>query len=425
MPGMTPRSSCLPALLRSLPFAVATLVTAPANAQATLTVGAGGYAEIADAIAAAQPGDQILVEPGAYQPFDLTIGVRIVAPAGATAVGAMGAMFSRQISVPAGQRAEIVGLGFRSFSTFPPAIWPVNLTISGHVAFADCTFSAINADFSMPLTVCNGDIQFDRCTFEALDDCVVVSGGHVQLNECKLTGSGQSYNPPPARAIRAGGGQVDVFSCELRGANSAQNFCDGSEAIQLTGQARLRLRDSTVIGGSGDPFFFGCLGASGIANYTAFPVQYVRSQIAGGLDATGVQQPPISGSEQLTPLTGGFGPPAPGFGPFGGPRVGAAYTATVIAPSSSLAAVALSFERTLATVVPSIAQPVHFDPVDVILFSWGIAATPLPAWPGFGTFEVQTAPLTPAMADLEFWLHPLVWDGAQFQAGPTLGGVVK
>jgi len=422
---MSPSRSCLSSCIGSLSVAVATLVTAPLHAQATLTVGAGGYAEIADAIAAAQPGDLILVGPGAYQPFDLTIGVRIVAPEGAAVIPSMGGTFSRQISAPAGQRAEIVGIGFRTFSYYPPAIYPVNLTINGHVTFADCGFSAINADYSMPLTVCNGDIQFDRCTFEALDDCVVVHGGHVQLNECKLTGSGASYNPPPARAIRAGAGQVDVFSCELRGASFAQYFCDGSEAIQLTGQARLRLRDSTVIGGMGDPFYFGCLGGSGIANYTSFPVEHVRSQIVGGVDAAGVQHPPISGPEQLTPLIGGFGPPAPGFGQDGGPRVGAAYTATVIAPSSSLAAVALSFERTLATVVPSIAQPVHFDPADVILFTWSVAATPLPAWPGFGTFEVQTAPLTPAMANLEFWLHPLVWDGAQFQAGPTLGGVVK
>ena len=182
---------------------------------------------------------------------------------------------------------------------------------------------------------------------------------------------------------------------------------------------------ATVTCGSGDPFYFGCVGASGVANYTSFPVEHARSQVVGGVDASGAQRPPISGLEQASSLTGGYGPPPPGFGLIGGPEVGAAYTATVVGAASSLVAIGLSFDRAAANTLPSIAQPVHFDLANVILFTWGVAATPLPAWPGFGTFEVQTAPLTPAMAGFEFWLHPLVWDGSVFQVGPVLGGVVK
>ena len=56
---------------------------------------------------------------------------------------------------------------------------------------------------------------------------------------------------------------------------------------------------------------------------------------------------------------------------------------------------------------------------------WGVTSAPLPGWPGFGTFTIQTASLSQAMQGLEFWLHPLVWDGGALQVGPTLGGVVR
>ena len=396
---------------------VAGVVTAaPAVAQATHLVGPGGFPQITDAIAAAQPGDLILVQQGTYLPFDVPIGVRIVAPNGASVTPTAGANFTRQVTPPAGQQATIAGLIFRTVSFYPPAIWPVKLNITGHVVFTDCYFTSNNADYPGSPTVCNGDVQFDRCVWLGLDDCLQISGGRVQLNECSLTGIWTSYNPPPARAILITGGELAVFSSDLRGSSGAPSgSCPGSAGIELLGSARLRLVDSTVLGGDGWP---GCPGASGVANSTGFAVLHARSQVVGGTGAFSVQEPPFTGLEVAAPLVGGFGP-------IDGPGVGGPYTGTVIGPVTGIAAVGLTFAREPAVQLPFLAQSVHFNPADVIAYQWGVTSAPLPGWPGFGTFTIQTASLSQAMQGLEFWLHPLVWDGGALQVGPTLGGVVR
>lgn len=77
----------------------------------------------------------------------------------------------------------------------------------------------------------------------------------------------------------------------------------------------------------------------------------------------------------------------------------------------------------VALTVPFAAQPIHFDPTAAVAFSYGLINTPLP-WPGSGFYTWQTGTLTASMTGMKFWLHPLVWDSATFQVGPTSGGVV-
>ncbi|MCB9876902.1 MAG: hypothetical protein H6835_04785 [Planctomycetes bacterium] len=411
--------------IRRMPAALAlVLATAlPAVAQAPHLVGPGGFAQIGDAVAAAQPGDLIVVQQGTYLPFDVPIGVRIVAPAGATVSPPIGAQFPVAIAVPPGQRASFVGLSWRTVTSYPPAIWPLAMQVQGHAVFQNCRFECPNADYDGTPTTCNGDVQFDRCIWTALDDCLEVAGGHVQLNDCNLAASWTSYNHGPAHAVVATGGVLEIFSSGLQGAAGDDLVsCPGSSAIVLSGNARLRITDSLAIAGTS--WFLSCSpGVSAIENNTANPVLHARSTLTGSQGQVGfppvlVQAPPITGPEQQEPLVGGIGPGS-------GPASGFAYSATVFGPLNAFVAVGLSFDRAPATTIPFFATPVHFDLATVIVYQTGLLTTPLAAWPGFGSFDTQTPPLPAAGLGLELWLHPITWDGAALRAGPTLGGVLR
>lgn len=400
---------------------LATAIATSVAAQATHQVGAGGFAQIGHALAIAAPGDLIVVQPGTYLPFDLYIGVRIVAPAGATVTPTIGASFSSDLHVPAGQKAALVGLEFRTVSSYPPAIAPVQLSVAGHAVFADCQFQSVNADNEGSAVTCNGDVQFDRCLWRGLDDCLTVEGGFVELNDCDLRGLWQVYNQGPAHAIVALGGVVRVFSSTLRGSDGDQSIsCPGNAAIVLAPSARLLIADSTVTGGDG--FYPSCTPPPGIINQSTAAVLHARSNITGGMGGVGwppviTQGPPFQGPALAAALAGGLGPVA-------GPEVGSSYDVTVFGPIGCCAAIGMTFERELATPVSFATPIVHFSPGQVFAYQWGAIGTPLPNWPAFGAMTVNV-PLPGSAFGLEFWLHPLVWDGATFQVGPTLGGVVR
>src|SRR5215475_12174153 len=71
--------------------------------------GAGvDFTQITDAIAAASPGDVLIVHPGAYQSFTLSIGLSIVGQAGVSAPAV------QITNVPSGARAAIASLAFQT-----------------------------------------------------------------------------------------------------------------------------------------------------------------------------------------------------------------------------------------------------------------------------------------------------------------------
>jgi hypothetical protein len=97
--------------------------------QATLTVGAGGYPNVDAAIAAASPGDVIIVLPGAYSPFTLTKGVTLRPAVPNTVVfgsSAFPAVVTAQI--PPGQTGHIHGLRFGAL-----------VVDGGRLGVVDCT----------------------------------------------------------------------------------------------------------------------------------------------------------------------------------------------------------------------------------------------------------------------------------------------
>lgn len=407
-------------LSRSIFVPVAAVwLTGALAAQATLNVGPGGYPEIVAAIAAAQPGDLILVQQGAYLPFDLSIGVRILAPDGATVTtppGGGGLPWVHHIDPPAGQTAQIVGLTFRNNSAYPPAEPPVALMVTGNVVFAGCTFFNW-ADYNDEAVTCNGDVQFDRCTWNSIWDGLSVVGGRVAVNGCTFRAYQIDWGGHDATCIAAGAGEVTLNTCDLEGSSAISlSYPIGVPAIRLSGTARLSIADSLVVGGDSQTW-----ASTAIVNTTAQPVQHARSTIVGGHGRLSMfpplagSGPGFSGPAQTAPLIGGGGAPT-------GPRVGSLYYGGVIAPANRIALLVLSSERTAAATVPFAAQPIHFDPATAIVYGFGLTSGFSP-WPGAGSYMWQTVTLPTSMQGVQFWLHSLVWDGATFQVGPTAGGV--
>lgn len=395
------------------------LLASALAAQATLTVGPGGYAEIADAVAAAQPGDLIVVQSGIYLPFDVPIGVRIVAPGGATITtppGGPGLPFVHDVQPPAGQQATIVGLTFQTNPVYPPAEPPVTVRARGNVVFADCHFRN-TSDYGSNSVICDGDVQFDRCGWTGFRDCLSVIGGRVVANECTFLPVRVNWADAEPTCIVASSGDVRLNFCDLHGSDGGVNTYLGAPAIRLTGDAHLSIADSTITGGNSQYW-----ASMAIDNNSPNPVLHARSTIHGG-NGLLLMNPPVSGPgpafngpAQVASLIGGIAIP-------GGPRIGASYYGSVLVPPNSIIAMVLSFERTAAITVPFAALPLHFDPASAIVYSWGLPNQYTP-WPGTGAYLWQTPTLTQAMFGDQFWLHALVWDGTTFQVGPTFGGLV-
>lgn len=399
----------------ALPMALAGAMAA----QSTLQVGPGGYAQIGDAVAVAQAGDLIVVQPGTYLPFDLTRGVRIVAPGGATVTsppGGGGISTICNMQPPAGEQAAVVGLTFTQNPMYPPAEPSVVVHISGNVVFADCLFRNW-ADWGGPSTVCHGDVQFDRCEWDCIFDCLSVTGGRVVANACTMRAyRAFAYGGWEACCIDATDGHTRLNFCDLRGSDGGVHGPIGSPAIRLAGSAQLSVADSTIYGGVSQFW-----ASTAIDNDSVHPVLHARSTILGG-NGLLVMSPPVSGPgpafdgpAQTAPLIGGIAAAA-------GPRLGAPYFGTVLAPTDGIAITVLSFERRAASYVPLVDEPIHFDPATATVFSFGLSwGSP---WPGFGAHSWQTLSLPQNLFGEQFWLHALFWDGAAFQVGPTFGGLV-
>jgi len=131
-------------------------------------VGPGNIPDISMAIAAAAPGDVILVAPGTYTAFNLPIGVTIRAsiPGSVTIDPNTTILFGQVFNIPSGETAHLVGLNL-----------------------ARCNLN-------------QGKVTFDQCTIQWPASALVVSGGSCHLQSCVVMAEDfQQVFPAPAGGL--------------------------------------------------------------------------------------------------------------------------------------------------------------------------------------------------------------------------------
>lgn len=236
-------------------FAVVSFATPWLGAQTTIQVGgAGGQPDIAAALAIAQPGDELLVQPGLYPHFLANIGVTIRAatpgtvdvdvdasslptPCGPACIQAL----ETRLVPPAGQSLHVQGVNFRG------ALFQVGggvscnrVRINGRVSMRDCS---IRSTVLEPLVVESGsEVFLQGCSI--VSDYPYSSTAHLWTKIASINGSRFAAvdceflmldDLPLAVAA------VDVSNCLFHGSGLRIERPNGTAIFQP-----LRINNSTV-----------------------------------------------------------------------------------------------------------------------------------------------------------------------------------
>lgn len=397
-----------------LPVAAIALV-ASVRAQATLDV-PGTYPEISDALAVALPGDLVVVQPGAYLPFDMTIGVTIVAPQDATVVSPTTCAHCYSyttFNIPVGQTATIVGLQFASQAAVRPH---VVTAIAGQVTFDRCRFSG-----GHPVKVfwglrCDGaDIVLNRCFLGCPHDCLRVDSGTVVATRCTMNaGANGDYDE---NGVEVRGGFVALSFCDIRGADFYSIAGDPGIHVYASVTQAPHILDCVVTGGNSltGP-------CAGILNDSSVPVVHARSSVTGGLGHWQPSAPwlyhgpAFVGSEQENNEL------LAACGDVDGLSVGESFTGYLTGPANMLVVVGVSFSIVPPTPWAAATGPVRFDPAAINHFTVGLSTSyGVP----YGTFVYSTGNLSTALFGREVWFHALGYKNGMLDVAPPVGGVVR
>ncbi len=188
-----------------------------AAAQATWIVDASGgagaqFTALPPAIAAAAPGDTLLVRAGSYTPFIVSKGIRIVGEPGVVVVPTAVSSVAI-VGVPAGEQFSMRGLEVTC-----PGFCPVtHINISdnrGSVHLEDVRFSTRN-DTGMHVAR-NDHVTLTRCVGNARG-CLFIQQSTVSVVDCQLRGEVGVYliGSPPAIDIH--NSVVDIAGGSYRG----------------------------------------------------------------------------------------------------------------------------------------------------------------------------------------------------------------
>jgi len=194
--------------------------------QRTLVVDrlSGPFTQIADAVAAARPGDRIEVHPGSYSRFTVSIGVDIDAALGGQ--GRSTSSFS-VTNLPANQAVRIQGILYAEYSDVTNCAGPVHLEQVGYL---------YNSFVAFALTIS--------------------ASPQVLLSRCAVGDSRPVYPfaAPPSLIVNQS--SVLITGCTMLGAHGYGTA--GLDAIACNG-ATIALSDSVVLGGDGyaDSICFG------------------------------------------------------------------------------------------------------------------------------------------------------------------------
>ncbi|MCA8947929.1 MAG: hypothetical protein KDE27_00405 [Planctomycetes bacterium] len=389
-----------------------------APAQTTLLVGPGGFADIGAAIAAASPGDFVVVAGGGYPPFTLNKGLTITAAPGAIVrIGNVGlALATTRFVIPSGQQALVEGIEFRNQLIFG---YTQVVTVDGsEIEFSDCLFEGQAYLPDAVLTIRDSDVVMHRCN--------VAGGGRLRVNQSGAGGDGLrlersrlaatlttfagghlhwDFIGKGGDAILAVDSQVQLSHCIATGGNNdfiSPGWPPGNGMVVHPTSA-VWLADCIVLGGHGNAG----AGATALVNLSPIPVELARTTLGGGSGSPAGSA--STGAVVTAPLLGAYSS--------GSFVRGNGWQATFAAPPST-PIIALAAPLLAPGADPRIAQPIWFPPGSTPAFA-GVTD-------GTGRAVFATAvPNDPALLHRSAWLSAFAGTALPLEGAPPLGGVVR
>lgn len=304
-----PRISCIrrPHLVALVALGLATAGSrAPAQTVWTVTAWNG----IPSAIAAASPGDVLLLVGGTtYEPFLLDRGLSIRGNGATIGGGPSSPSGAVVVDIPAGQVAHLDDIRFTyGYSPFGSLGCPVS--VRGNVRIERCSFLSRNSATALTATaadlwiaassITSGGTTSSGLAFSATDS-------RVTLRDCTVTGSNAGCHPSAGcswsfaaqPAVVLGNGSLHAERTTLLGGNhTTTGFAgDGAAALQNAGGS-LWLGDCMLVGGSS----VAGAGATALVHNAAGAAALRQTQLVGGLPGGSGALGPIDPNAPLVRL---------------------------------------------------------------------------------------------------------------------------
>jgi len=374
----------------------------PLAAQATHLVGPGQtHADINAAIAAAAPGDRILVSAGTYPQFTVDKGVAIRAePVGAQVTIQGPGLGAVLCFVPPGQHAHLEGLTLQH-----------ETQVARHAGYSTVgvvSFTDISAQRG--LVINSAAVVLLKCDFTSLYHGIEMLGSSkLTATDCALTGGTlNSFAAISPNGIRAGGSSKLLLSgCTLTGGSvvSLHSVNGIGAGLGLTGSAKAWLADCTV---AADSYPFTFPATAGLINQSILPVALERTTT---IDSHG-QSPSVVGGSSTSGVVLGVSTPQPLVR-------GGTYQLDYRTRSGMFVVVHARFG-----IAEPMSQPFAVQP------DWGFAAAsvPLTVLVAGATGQVGTTLSIPNVAwaqDLGLWFEAWTGPPVPVQFSPVVGGLIR
>lgn len=390
---------------------VAFFLTVSAPAQATIIVPNG--ASLAPYIAAASPGDTLLL--GATHPnFTLNKGLNLFGSS--TVIQPAQYAPLTTVQIPAGERACLSGLQFPfGVDIGSMSLWGSSMQIRGDVRLENCSFSTMQG----AMTVSGGNVLLRSCQLYADfgGDPLLVTGGVCSVIDTTATGNdGQqvyqigSHDASPG--IRQTGGTLWIAHSTLTGGDVGfiygQPSLAGKPALLVSGGTAFVV-DSTLTGGAGMQFMgfpvpaFPAIQAVGL-------VEHARCTLIGG--AGFPQAPPTAGNATAAPNLLAIRAS-------GSMNQGATFQVQATAGASGQILVIAASLETSASPSLLAAQPVLGGGANLMVQAVAVAPAN-----GSTVSSSLVVPVNPALRGVYVTWQAFQWDSPLVQASPMVGSAV-